>query len=100
MTMRGNSVRNLVAVAALVASSLVGLGAGPAHAATTINVPAAQPTIQAAIEAASAGDTVVVAPGTSTPCQKPIVANRHDDVSVRNASMSAGLGRSSWDSRV
>jgi hypothetical protein len=53
-----------MAAAALVASSLVGLGGSPAHAATTINVPATQPTIQAAIEAAVAGDTVVVAPGT------------------------------------
>ena len=36
------------------------------HAArgATINVPAGQPTIQAAINAASNGDTVLVAPGT------------------------------------
>src|SRR2546423_15446857 len=34
-------------------------------AASTINVPADQSTIQAAIDVASAGDTVVVAPGTS-----------------------------------
>src|SRR5438093_5325639 len=32
--------------------------------AATINVPAGQPTIQAAINAASNGDTVLVAPGT------------------------------------
>src|SRR5207249_688569 len=32
--------------------------------AATINVPASQPTIQAAINAASNGDTVLVAPGT------------------------------------
>ncbi len=62
--MRRDSVRNLVAVAALLAASLVGLGGSPAHAAVTINVPADRSTIQAAIEQASTGDTVVVAPGT------------------------------------
>ena len=36
----------------------------PSRAAATINVPADQPTIQMAIEAAASGDTVVVAPGT------------------------------------
>ena len=35
-----------------------------AAAQSTINVPADQPTIQAAINAANNGDTVVVAPGT------------------------------------
>jgi Kelch motif protein/HYDIN/CFA65/VesB family protein/centrosomal CEP192-like protein len=43
----------------------VALGMTPRWAqATTINVPADQPTIQAAINAASNGDTVLVAPGT------------------------------------
>ena len=36
----------------------------PASAQTTINVPANQPTIQAAINAANNGDTILVAPGT------------------------------------
>jgi hypothetical protein len=36
----------------------------PVSAQTTINVPADQPTIQAAINAANNGDTVLVAPGT------------------------------------
>ena len=36
----------------------------PAAAGKTIHVPADQPTIQAAINAASNGDTVLVSPGT------------------------------------
>jgi len=40
------------------------LFAGGASAQTTINVPADQPAIQAAINAANNGDTVLVAPGT------------------------------------
>ena len=36
----------------------------PAHAGVVINVPAQYPSIQAAIDAAAAGDAVVVAPGT------------------------------------
>ena len=43
---------------------VIGVAAGPASAAATINVPGDQPTIQAGINAASSGDTVVVAPGT------------------------------------
>jgi hypothetical protein len=38
----------------------------PALFASTINVPAGQPTIQAAINAASNGDIILVAPGTYT----------------------------------
>jgi parallel beta-helix repeat protein len=40
------------------------LGTIPIHAQQTINVPAGQPSIQAAINAANTGDTVLVAPGT------------------------------------
>src|SRR5438128_9050171 len=43
---------------------LVGLLAAPAWAQTTINVPGNAPTIQAAINTAIDGDTVLVAPGT------------------------------------
>ena len=43
---------------------LVGLLAAPAWAQTTINVPGNAPTIQAAIDTAIDGDTVLVAPGT------------------------------------
>jgi len=44
----------------VIALMLVGL----ARAATTIHVPADQPTIQAAISAAQNGDTILVSPGT------------------------------------
>lgn len=43
---------------------LIGLLASPASAQSTINVPANAPTIQAGINAASNGDTVLVSPGT------------------------------------
>ena len=35
-------------------------------------------------------------PGTSTPCQKPMVANRHECSSALNWASRAGLGRSDW----
>ena len=62
--MRRNRVLSLAVALALTAAGLAGVGVGPAQAATTRNVPGTHPTIQAAIDAASAGDTVVVAPGT------------------------------------
>src|SRR5205807_906878 len=40
------------------------LSAAPLRAATTFNVPADKPTIQSAINAASNGDTILVAPGS------------------------------------
>ena len=45
-------------------SLLTALLATPASAQSTINVPANAPTIQAGINAASNGDTVLVSPGT------------------------------------
>ncbi len=35
-------------------------------------------------------------PGTSTPCQKPMVANRHDRSSELKRATRAGFGRSDW----
>ena len=54
----------LAAASMMLAATLVGLPATPAVAAAQLLVPSAFPTIQGAIDAASAGDTVVVAPGT------------------------------------
>ena len=45
-------------------AAALSLIAVPSSQAATINVPAGQPTIQSAINAASNGDTVLVAPGT------------------------------------
>ena len=44
--------------------AIAAVGAIPVSAANTLNVPGAYPTIQAAINAAGNGDTVLVAPGT------------------------------------
>jgi hypothetical protein len=54
-------MRSIVLALALLA---VGMSVSTATAQTTIRVPADQPTIQAAINAALNGDTVAVAPGT------------------------------------
>ena len=56
--------RTIAAGAALLAAAASLASASAARAATTITVPAMQPTIQAAIAAASNGDTVLVSPGT------------------------------------
>ena len=55
--------RAVVALASLLAG-VIAFAVPAASAGVVINVPASQPTIQAAIDVASAGDTVVVAPGT------------------------------------
>src|SRR5215468_1963313 len=52
------------ATCTLATISIFLLSATLSQAATTIHVPADQPTIQAGINAASNGDTVLVAPGT------------------------------------
>lgn len=44
--------------------AIAALGATPVRAANVLDVPGSYPTIQAAIDAASNGDTVLVAPGT------------------------------------
>src|SRR5438094_10590364 len=58
-------MRTILRSGLLSVTPLLILGLMPHTArAATINVPAGQPTIQAAINAASNGDTVLVAPGT------------------------------------
>src|SRR5437016_11786219 len=58
-------MRTILRSGLLSLTPLLILGITPHTArAATINVPASQPTIQAAINAASNGDTVLVAPGT------------------------------------
>ncbi len=52
--------------ARLTAAAIALIAAAPALAAI-INVPADQPTIQAAIDASAAGDEIVIAPGTYAP---------------------------------
>ena len=44
--------------------AIAAIGATPVSAANVLNVPGSYPTIQAAIDASSNGDTVLVAPGT------------------------------------
>ncbi|HEY3003520.1 MAG TPA: right-handed parallel beta-helix repeat-containing protein [Kribbellaceae bacterium] len=64
---RGKRLAAATAVTALVAGGLgIAGSAAPVYAAGVINVPADQPTIQAAVAAAASGDTILIAPGTYT----------------------------------
>jgi hypothetical protein len=64
---RGKRLAAATAVTALVAAGLGIAGSvAPVYAAGVINVPADQPTIQAAVAAAATGDTILIAPGTYT----------------------------------
>jgi hypothetical protein len=58
MSFRSSSMSRLVALGLLL------FAASPAAAATTLHVPADHPTIQAAINAATNGDTIIVSDGT------------------------------------
>ena len=62
MTVRRWAVRRVVAFGVVI-GAFTPLP-GTAGAAAVVNVPSQAPTIQAAIDAASSGDTIVVAPGT------------------------------------
>ena len=53
-----------LAAAAGALLAIAAIGATPVSAANVLNVPGSYPTIQAAIDASSNGDTVLVAPGT------------------------------------
>lgn len=66
MKLPGHRPRRLLVAAVTSAALLVPLGTGEAAAATTLRVPQDFPTIQAAIAAATDGDTVLVSPGTYT----------------------------------
>src|SRR4051812_36308994 len=57
-------IRNATVAVALVASCIVLGVASPASAKSTLMVPSQYSTIQAAVDAAKPGDTVLIAPGT------------------------------------
>ena len=65
--MKTNLLKTITAVGRVFAAALaLGLTGGVSARAATLNVPAQYPTIQAAVTAAAAGDTVLVANGTYT----------------------------------
>jgi polygalacturonase len=57
-------MKSTTRICTLLVSTMFVLAVNSATAAIVIHVPADQPTIQAAINAANNGDTVLVAPGT------------------------------------
>ncbi|RLC91893.1 MAG: hypothetical protein DRI39_09405, partial [Chloroflexi bacterium] len=67
--------------------SLFVIGVPPARAVATITVPDDYPTIQAAIDAAASGDTIVVAAGTYT---EKVTVNKAVTLRGANADVSAG----------
>ena len=80
---------------AAVACALLALACGAS--AATIRVPADQPTIQAGINAAAAGDIVLVAPGTWS--EAPVVsgrADRTDNLLTQAPHTAATVAASDW----
>lgn len=82
-TIKGKSLGILLSLALVLSMAAVVLPAQPVHAAT-INVPGDYATIQAAINAAGASDTIIVAAGTYA---ENVILNK--DITLRSASGSA-----------
>ncbi len=72
------------ALALIVATGLLALLPSVAARAATIHVPADRPSIQLAIDAAVAGDTVLVAPGTYYGAENQNIDFRGRDIVLRS----------------